>query len=94
VTAFVAEVLDFGAAGQLAAKVAAAGQAGSPRSPTSGRSIFAIPPVVTQPLGVAVAQAADAVIVCVEQGRSHVDAVRRTIEMVGRERIAGCFYLT
>ena len=94
VTAFVADLLDFGAAGQLAAKVAAAGQAGSPRSATSGRSIFAIPPVVTQPLGVAVAQVADAVILCVEKDRSRLDAIRRTIELVGRDRITGCFYLT
>lgn len=52
--------------------------------------IVAIPPVTAEPLGLAVAHAADAVILCIEMGRARLAATRETIELVGRDRIAGC----
>jgi len=56
-----------------------------------GRSIVAILPVVDERLGVVVARAADAVVLCVEMGRTRLAAIRRTVELIGRNRIAGCF---
>jgi hypothetical protein len=52
--------------------------------------IVAIQPVITEPLGVAIAQAADLAVVCLEMGRSTTASVRRTLELLGRDRVAGC----
>jgi len=95
VTAMVADQLDFAAAAQMTPRVAAPNQPGRPKAlaaPT-GQVIVAIPPVVVEPLGVAVARAADAAVLCLEVGRSRMSAVRRTIELIGREQIAGCFLI-
>jgi hypothetical protein len=93
-TAMVADQLDYPAAAQFTSRVASAGHGGSARTVApNGRVIVAIPPVVTEPLGVSVALAADAVIVCVEEGRTRIESVRRTISLIGRERIAGCFLI-
>lgn len=59
--------------------------------PPFGRAIIAIRPVVSDPLGIAIAHAADAVVVCVQLGASRIPAARRTIELVGPERIVGAF---
>jgi hypothetical protein len=61
--------------------------------PTAARVLVAIPAVVSEPLGLAVAHGADAVVVCVERGKARLADVRRTVELVGRDRIAGCFLL-
>ncbi len=55
------------------------------------RIIISIPPVVTEPLGLAAVQKADAVVLAVRMNRSRMADVGRTIRMVGRDRIAGCF---
>lgn len=57
------------------------------------RLIISIPPVVSQPLGLATAQAADLVVLCVEVGVTRLADARRTLELVGRERVAGCFLI-
>ena len=54
-----------------------------------GRAVIAIPSVMDEPLGVAVAQAADAVVLCIELGRTRVPSARRTIELIGGERVLG-----
>jgi hypothetical protein len=64
---------------------------GPPGAP--GQVIVAIPSVATEPLGVALAHAADAVVVCVERGRSTVREIRRTVELIGPERITGALFL-
>lgn len=56
----------------------------------TGKVIVAVQPVITEPLGLAVVQAADLVILCLEKGETRLADTRRTIELVGRERIAGC----
>ncbi len=56
----------------------------------AGKVIVAVQPVIVEPLGLAVAQSADAVVLCLELGRTRLGAARRTVELVGRERIAGC----
>jgi hypothetical protein len=93
VTALVAERLDFAAAARLTELVdsARAGPLGA--GPPSGQVIVAIPPVVVEPLGVAVTRAADLVIVCIELGQSGLIAARRTVQLIGRERVAGAFLI-
>ncbi len=61
--------------------------------PPMGRAIIAIQPVVDEPLGVAIAQAADAVVLCIEVGITRMKAARRTIELIGPDRIIGVFLI-
>jgi hypothetical protein len=69
-----------------------ASAATTPRTspPPSGKVIVAIQPVIEEPLGLAVTQAADVVVLCAERGVTRMKSVRRTIELIGRGRIAGC----
>jgi hypothetical protein len=80
-----------------AARPASAAREAPPRDarlmPPAGQVILAIQPVVVEPLGVAIAQAADAVILCVEIGRTRLQAARRTIDLIGADRIAGACVL-
>lgn len=57
----------------------------------AGQVIVSIQPVVVEPLGVAVAHAADAVVLCVRMGVARLEAARRTLELIGPERVAGAF---
>ncbi len=57
----------------------------------TARLIIAIPAVVSEPLGLAATQSADAIVLTIELGRTRLADARRTIELVGRDRIAGCF---
>ncbi len=87
-----ANSLGYASAVQMVASAASTGR-GSTR-PSTGKVIIAVQPVVVAPLGLAVTQAADASILCIEMGRTHLAAARRTIELVGRERIAGCLLIS
>jgi hypothetical protein len=55
------------------------------------RLLISIPAVVSEPLGVAVAQYADGVVLTVHVGKTPLEEARRTIELIGRDRIIGCF---
>lgn len=55
------------------------------------RVIIAVPPVVSEPLGLTATSQADAVLLAIRMNRSRMGEVRRTIDMVGRDRITGCF---
>ncbi len=57
------------------------------------RLIISVPPVVTEPLGLAAAEEADAVVLAVRMNHSTMGDVRRTIQLVGRHRITGCFLM-
>jgi len=57
---------------------------------TSGQLVLGVPSVISEPLSLAVAHAADAVILTAELNRTQVKDVKRSIEMIGRERIIGC----
>ncbi|HET6437714.1 MAG TPA: hypothetical protein VFG59_06620 [Anaeromyxobacter sp.] len=57
------------------------------------RLIISIPPVVREPLGIPAAREADAVIVCLRLGWSRLPDVRRTVELIGREKITGTVLL-
>ncbi len=85
-----ADPLDYESAAQIVGSIAATGQGGNaPANAPSEKVVVAIKPVVVEPLGLAVTQAADAVILCIEVGRTRLAAARRTIELIGRERITG-----
>jgi hypothetical protein len=86
-----ANSLGYASAVQVVASAASTGR-GSTR-PATGKVIIAVQPVVVEPLGLAVTQAADTSILCIEMGRTHLASARRTIELVGRERIAGCLLI-
>jgi hypothetical protein len=59
----------------------------------SEKVIVAVQPVVVEPLGLAITRTADAVVLCIEKGRSRLASVRRTIELIGRDRIRGCIFV-
>lgn len=60
---------------------------------SSAKVIISIPPVVTEPLGLATTRKADLIVLCVEIGRTRVANARRAVELIGRERLAGCLML-
>jgi hypothetical protein len=60
-------------------------------APEPGQIVVAIPAVLSVPLGLAVVAEASAVVLCIERGRTQLADVRRTVELVGRDRIGGCF---
>jgi hypothetical protein len=71
---------------------AAGTEAGAPRGPPpryaalmppAGKVVVAIQPVLVEPLGIATAQAADQVLVCVGLGKTRLKSVRRTLELIG-----------
>lgn len=94
VTALLADDLDYDATGQLVRRIAAlrAPHAGPGASPE--QLVLSIPAVAAQPLGVAVAREADAVVVCIELGRTSLASARKTVELIGLDRLAGCLLLT
>lgn len=59
--------------------------------PPFGRVIIAVQPVVCEPLAVAIAHAADAAVLCVRMGDSRMRAARRTVELIGADRVLGAF---
>jgi hypothetical protein len=55
-----------------------------------GQIIVAIDPVASNPAGIAVALAADVVLLCVELGKTEIASARKTIQLIGREHFIGC----
>jgi hypothetical protein len=84
-----AERLDYDGATALVDRLVALGAAAA-RPGAPGRLVLAIPSVVSEPLGVTVARKADLVVLCVRMGRTRVADAQRTIELLGRDRLAGC----
>ncbi len=94
VGALVVERLDYDTAAQLVRRIAATGLPRDGAGPaTPDQLVVAIPSVVAEPLGVAVAREADVVVICIELGRTRLAAARETIDLIGPERIAGCLLL-
>jgi hypothetical protein len=87
--------LDFASAAKIIGAFDLTKQAGTALAvaPT-GKVIVAIQPVVVEPLGLAATEAADAIVLCIEVGRTRLAAARRTIELVGRARIAGALLIS
>jgi hypothetical protein len=90
-----ADPLDFESAAKVIAAFDLTRQGGEPLTvATTGKVIVAIQPVVVEPLGLAVTEAADTVVLCIDVGRTRLAAVRRTVELIGRDRIAGSVLVT
>jgi hypothetical protein len=86
--------MEFAAAGKIVRAVGGRrGPAGTDEEHKEGRLLIAIPPVVTEPLGLAVTEVADAIVLCVERGASRLRFAERTVELVGRDRIIGAVML-
>ncbi len=91
VTALQLPRLDYITASGIADAIAAAGRGEG--VPENLQVIIALPPVLDDPLGVAIAHAADAAVLCVEMKRARLKSARKTIELVGRERFVGSILL-
>jgi hypothetical protein len=65
------------------------GRLPAPETTVPAKVVIALQPVVVEPLGVSVALGADVVLLCVALRRTRARAARRTIELVGANRIAG-----
>ncbi len=91
VTALQLPRLDYITASGIADAIAAAGRGEG--VPENLQVLIALPPVLDDPLGVAIAHAADAAVLCVEMGKSRLSSARKTIELVGRERFLGSILL-
>ena len=82
--------MDYAAAGKIVQAVGGKRDGARDDAPHGdGRLIIAIPPVVTEPLGLAVTEVADAVVLCVQRGASRVRVAERTLELVGKDRVVG-----
>jgi hypothetical protein len=90
VDAVVAEDLGYEQAGSLIRSLAAHGATGG----AADQLVVAIPSVVAEPLGVAVARQADLVVLCIRMGRSGLADARQTVQLIGEDRMAGCLVLT
>lgn len=62
-------------------------------TPAPRQVILSIPAIVSEPFSLMVARAADSVLLGVELGRTSLKDLKRTADLVGRERIAGCCLL-
>ena len=81
--------LDYASAGRfVSAMLGTAREAND--EPPSSRVIVAVPPVIVEPLALAVTDAADAVVLYIRRGATHQKAAEKTIDLVGRDRIVGC----
>ena len=57
---------------------------------TSGQLVLGIPSVLSEPVSLTVAHAADIVLLVAEKDRTRTKDVKRSIELIGRARIVGC----
>ena len=90
-----AENIDYPTAGRVLRTLGAAGRKDEDPDAGTGPSsklVIAIPSVLAEPLGLVIAKAADAVALCIEKGHTTMPEAHRTIELIGRDRIAGCLY--
>jgi hypothetical protein len=85
--------LDYVAAEQLVGPVYPHDPATSGRAAPNERVIIAVQAVTVEPLGLAVTRTSDAVVLCIVKRHSCLSSVRRTIDLIGRERIAGCIFI-
>ncbi len=77
------------ATASLVATQLAGGRTASPEA----QVIVALPPVITEPLGVAIAHAADLVVLCVEMGRTRTPDVQGSLDLLGHDRVSGAILL-
>lgn len=54
------------------------------------RVVVEVPALAVHPVGAAIAHASDLVVLTIEIGKTKLANVRSTVDLVGRERVAGC----
>jgi hypothetical protein len=72
---------------------------GQPEAPTTealtvippARVIIAIPSVVSEPLGLSATREADLVVLKVRLGATRLADVKKTVSLIGRDHVAGCY---
>jgi hypothetical protein len=55
-----------------------------------GKLIVSVPAVTGEPVTLAVAHTVDLVVLAIQVGKTKVRDIKRTIEQIGKDRIAGC----
>ncbi len=89
-----AEGLDLGRIATLVQDMTAGDRpAPGARGPQERAVIIAIDPVVSSPLALPIALAADAVLLCITLGETDLEAARHTADLIGRDRIVGTVLL-
>jgi len=79
---------------EIVGPVDTGGKGASLRTDLPGeKTIVAVQSVLVEPLGLAVTRGADAVVICIERGQTRLASVRRTIELIGRDRVTGCVFI-
>lgn len=81
--------IDYPSAEKFVAMVASRGVP-SDHSSTVAKVIISVPPVIVEPLALAVTEAADAVVLTIRKGVTRLIDADRTAEIVGRDRVVGC----
>lgn len=66
------------------------GDVGAPIAVPPGQIVIGVPSVVTEPVSLTVVHAVDLVVLAVEVGVTRVREIKRSIELIGRERLVGC----
>jgi hypothetical protein len=90
ITAITSERCDYDFVARAAGIIASTAKEGNVRPGASPLEIIVVvPPVTTEPLGLAAVQAAEAAVLCCELGRTSIEAARRTADLIGRERVLG-----
>ena len=91
-------VMEMGGEAPTSSVWTSAGRGGSPADWDSPKvkgqvSIIAVDSVVSNPLVLPLALAADAVLICIEIGKTDLASVKHTVELIGRERLLGSVLL-
>jgi hypothetical protein len=67
---------------------------GERRSGPGQRAVVVLASVIDQPAGIPIALTADAVVLTLVLGTTTLDAARKTVELVGADRVLGCILLS
>ena len=91
VTAIVLDAMDRSLIARVGAVLGTAREGTTAWSNSSPLAVIvAVPSVLTEPVGLALAQAADGVVLCASMGETRLDEARRTKELIGADRVVGC----
>jgi hypothetical protein len=80
--------------GRIGARALEANAGSGTSQPPRCERIVVLEPIAANSMSVPVAQAADAVLLVVEQGVTDFSSARATLKAIGRERFVGCALIT
>ena len=91
VTAIVLDAMDRALIARVGAVLTTAREGNSTWSGHSPLAVIvAVPSVLDEPVGLALAQAADGVVLCASMGETRLDEAQRTRDLIGADRVVGC----